>query len=58
MTRTRQRLLAGAVIIGCWTLLAVLFVPQSYLLNVRSRTPLTWTQAFLANAAMFYTWAA
>jgi hypothetical protein len=49
---------AACVILGCWTFLALLFTPQTYLSNLRAPTPLTWAQAFLATLLLFYVWAA
>jgi sensor histidine kinase YesM len=47
----------ACVIVGCWTFLALLFTPQTYLSNLRSPTPLTWVQAFFATTILFYVWA-
>lgn len=46
------------MIVGCWTFLALLFTPQTYLANLRSPSPPTWAQAFLASLVLFYVWAA
>jgi two-component system, LytTR family, sensor kinase len=48
----------ACVILGCWTFLALLFTPQTYLSNLRAPTPLTWGQAFGATLILFYVWAA
>ena len=48
----------ACVILGCWTFLALLFTPQTYLANLRSPTPPTWAQALLASLVLFYVWAA
>ena len=48
----------ACVIIGCWTFLALLFTPQTYLANLRSPAPLTWPQALVATLTLFYVWAA
>lgn len=48
----------ACVIVGCWTFLALLFTPQTYLVNLRSPTPLTRAQAFFATSILFYVWAA
>lgn len=54
----KRRLIRGAfVIFACWTFLALLFTPQTYLSNLRSPTPFRWWQALLANLNLFYTWA-
>ncbi|HKS10640.1 MAG TPA: histidine kinase [Pyrinomonadaceae bacterium] len=49
---------AACVVVGCWTFLALLFTPQTYLSNLRAPTPLTWSQALGATLALFYVWAA
>ena len=54
----RGRWKAACVILGCWTFLALLFTPQTYIASLRSPTPPTWAQAFLASLALFYIWAA
>ena len=54
---TRRRAVAAGVIFSGWTLLALLFAPQTYLANLRAPRPLTWTEAFIANSALFYVWA-
>lgn len=46
------------MIAGCWTFLALLFTPQTYLANLRSPSPLTWGQALVATLTLFYVWAA
>ena len=48
----------ACVIAGCWTFLALLFTPQTYIANLRSPAPLTWGQALLASLTLFYVWAA
>src|SRR4051812_19357574 len=45
------------IIISAWTLLALLFTPQTYLLNLRSANPLTWLESFYSNTVIFYLWA-
>ena len=45
------------VIVAGWTLVAALFTPQIYLLNQRAPNPLSWFEAFAANATTFYVWA-
>lgn len=54
----RRRLAAALLIVACWTFLALLFTPQTYLINRRSPTPLTWGEALSANLVLFYLWAA
>jgi len=49
---------AACVVVGCWTFLALLFTPQTYIASQRSPTPPTWGQALLASLTLFYTWAA
>ena len=44
-------------IVGCWTFLALLFTPQTYMAALRSPTPPTWGQALLASLTLFYVWA-
>ena len=48
----------AGVIVGCWTFLALLFTPQTYLANLRSPAPLIWGQALIASLTLFYVWAA
>jgi two-component system, LytTR family, sensor kinase len=45
------------IMLGVWTILAVLFTPQTYLLNLRSAEPLVWWEAFFSNLVIFYLWA-
>jgi hypothetical protein len=45
------------VIQVCWTFLALLFTPQTYLSNLRSPTPLSWGRAFFATLILFQVWA-
>ena len=40
-----------------WLVLALLFTPQTYLINQRGPVPFGWLQAFGANAALFGLWA-
>jgi signal transduction histidine kinase len=49
---------AACVILGCWTFLALLFTPQTYLSSLRSPTPPTWGQALAFSLTLFYVWAA
>ena len=49
---------AACVIAGCWTFLALLFTPQTYIAGLRSPTPPTWGEALLASLTLFYAWAA
>lgn len=58
MTGASARLLRGLIILAAWTLLALCFLPQTYLLNLRSPTPLSLGWAFVVTAALFYVWAA
>jgi two-component system LytT family sensor kinase len=53
----RRHWKVGGVILGCWTFLALLFTPQTYLINLRSPTPLTWGQASVSTLLLFYVWA-
>lgn len=54
----RRRWAGALLILVCLTFLALLFTPQTYLLNRRSMTPLTWGEALAANIVIFYLWAA
>lgn len=45
------------IVVGAWTLLACLFAPQTYLLNLRSPVPWTWWDALASNLLIFYIWA-
>lgn len=56
--KTARRVRSGAAIFLCWTFLALIFMPQTYLSNLRSPTPLGWREAWLANSVLFYLWAA
>src|SRR6185369_9446462 len=47
----------ASVIVACWTFLGLIFTPQTYLVNLRSPTPLTWGQAFVATLLLFQVWA-
>jgi two-component system LytT family sensor kinase len=51
--------LAGraALVAVAWLVLALLFTPQTYLINQRGPVPFSWFQAFSANAALFGLWA-
>lgn len=53
----KKRLAAIGATLACWTFLALLFLPQTYLINLKSPTPLSLWQAFAANAVLFYVWA-
>lgn len=48
----------ACVILGCWTFLALLFTPQTYLSAARSPNPPSWGQAFVWSLTLFYVWAA
>lgn len=48
----------GSLILGCWTFLGLLFVPQTYFANARGPVPLTWGQSLVASLMIFYVWAA
>lgn len=45
------------ILVVVWTILAVLFTPQTYLLNLRAVDPLTWWEALVSNLGIFYLWA-
>ena len=46
-----------AITFGVWTIMALLFAPQTYLLNYRTDEPLSWLESLLSNMAVFYLWA-
>lgn len=56
-TQLQQNYLVIVIIMVSWTFQAVLFTPQTYLINLRSPTPLTWWQSFVSNMILFYVWA-
>jgi signal transduction histidine kinase len=53
----QRRLTIICVTIAFWTFLALLFTPQTYIINLRAPTPLSVWQAFAANSMLFYIWA-
>lgn len=53
----QNRLSKTAILIASWTFLAFLFTPQTFLLNSRSYSPLTWWESLAANMVLFYLWA-
>lgn len=53
-----RRLRGALIVFACWTFLALLFTPQTYLSNLRAPKPLSWWQALAANLVLFYLWAA
>ena len=53
----RRRLTIICVTLAFWTFLALLFTPQTYIINLRAPTPLSVWQAFAANSMLFYVWA-
>lgn len=53
----QQYFLVAGVIIACWSFMALLFAPQTYIINLRSATPLSLWQALQANLVLFYAWA-
>lgn len=54
----RKHFLHAGLITGCWTILALLFIPQTYIANAIASNPMTVWEAMEANLALFYTWAA
>lgn len=40
-----------------WTILAILFTPQTYILHLRAVEPLTWLESVSSNLGIFYIWA-
>ncbi len=53
----QKRLTAIFITLACWTFLALLFTPQTYLFNLRAPKPLAWWQAFASDVLLFYLWA-
>lgn len=53
----RNRLKTIGVVIAGWTFLALLFTPQTFLLNANSIIPLSWFEALAFNLTIFYLWA-
>lgn len=47
----------ATIVIGCWTVLALLLTPQTYYANAAVGSNLTVVQAILANLILFYRWA-
>jgi two-component system, LytTR family, sensor kinase len=45
------------ILLGIWTIFAVIFTPQTYLLNLRAVDPLAWWEALVSNLVIFYLWA-
>ena len=48
----------AAIVVGCWTLLALLLTPQTYHANARAGSSMTVWTALAANLILFYRWAA
>jgi signal transduction histidine kinase len=55
--RATARIGWAAAIAAGWLMLALLFTPQTYLVNQRAPVPLNWLQSFGANVVMFGVWA-
>jgi two-component system, LytTR family, sensor kinase len=53
----RKYLKTIVVVIAAWTFLALLFTPQTFMLNTNSMRPLTWFEALAFNLVIFYLWA-
>ena len=53
----RNRLKTIGVVIAAWTFFALLFTPQTFLLNSNSPVPLTWAESLSINLVIFYLWA-
>jgi two-component system, LytTR family, sensor kinase len=51
------RIRGAALVVGAWTLLTLLYLPQTYILNQRAPEPLSLGWAFVATSALFYIWA-
>ena len=52
-----SRVKIALVVLAAWTALALFFLPQTYVLNLRAPVPLSLGWAFVATAALFYVWA-
>jgi glucose-6-phosphate-specific signal transduction histidine kinase len=57
LTRIKPHLIRATGILVCWTFLALIFTPQTYVLHSQSTIPLTWIEALSANLVLFYGWA-
>lgn len=55
--RMRLRWSHVLIVIAAWTVVAVLFTPQMYVINQRAPVPPSWWQAFVINGTTFYAWA-
>jgi sensor histidine kinase YesM len=53
----RNRLKAIGAALAFWTFLALVFTPQTYIMNLRAPNPLSWWQSFASDALLFYLWA-
>ncbi|HLM60723.1 MAG TPA: histidine kinase [Pyrinomonadaceae bacterium] len=53
----RNRLTAIGAALAFWTFLALVFTPQTYIMNLRAPKPLEWWQAFASDGLLFYLWA-
>ena len=53
----RNRLKTIVIVIAAWTFLALLFTPQTFLLNANSLNPLSWSDSLIFNLGIFYVWA-
>ena len=49
---------AAAIGLAAWTVLALLFAPQTYFLSAGSPNPRTWGESLAAMLLLFYAWAA
>jgi signal transduction histidine kinase len=45
------------VVVGVWSMLGLLFTPQTYLVNLSGPSPLNWWQAFVSTLFPFLLWA-
>jgi len=53
----KGHLMTAALILALWTLLALLFTPDTYLANVPTDPSFTLWRALVANFGLFYVWA-
>ena len=56
-TRARYRLIAGAMIAGAWTLVAIVSTGQWYFFRLSSGRPAPWPSALVDNLISCWLWA-
>ena len=54
----RRTIVAIAAVLAGWGLMAALFTPQHWVLTRRAPNAPHWSELFLGNLVMFWTWAA